>query len=434
MSLPTELWRKVFHHATAIPTTALDPLAGFARHTVLRDGKSSYDESQTTKLALSLVSKLWHVLAVELLFSHVVIRHVHGLNMLVSAMEKYTSDDCAVKRGWWTRYIEFRLIDLPSTGIGYEYVMEAICRAIVNCPNLVAFLDGTTDVSTCSPIIPALTSSCSRTLKHVQWQMCGPDPAGLGSISLECNGVTSLQIIGRTCGPGWDASPEPLAFPNLRSLDILASDDGELICMNASMWALPSLTHLVLRIDEPDTFTTSAITSFLSAHGPKLTSLQLAVSSPEYTLPVDLAAVLSHCPKLDDLVLDFAVAEQVEGTHMGHATISRIGIRDRLPESYPRSIDVHVARSLPLSLFPALRQVCVLPHGEENRNDGLPSAKWKAMEKECRGRGVAFSSENGEEGKEEVALTPMIGISSLFGGFWTARDRAASSVLKYAFS
>jgi hypothetical protein len=107
MNLPLEIIRLVIGEATRVPAAFETSF----KASILEDVETVTDliqESMKTKLALCLVSKSFHDIAIEFLYEIVTLRRLQFVDPLIKLL-RHKSGACKPYHGWWCRRLEIAI-------------------------------------------------------------------------------------------------------------------------------------------------------------------------------------------------------------------------------------------------------------------------------------------------------------------------------------
>ena len=206
MNLPLEIIRLVVGEATRVPA-AFD--TSF-KASILEDLETVTDairESMKIKLALCLVSKSFHDIAIEFLYEIVTLRQLQCVNPLIDLL-RHKSEPCKPYRGRWCRRLEIAIGEGSDEYRGGMWPEEihTLWALVYSCPRLVIFLCavhynmGMRHRCSLIPIrfrIPRtlfqlIASNCSQTLKRME--IHGDTAIRLDRVELLLKACTVLEV------------------------------------------------------------------------------------------------------------------------------------------------------------------------------------------------------------------------------------------------
>jgi hypothetical protein len=304
--LPPEIWAIVFRFATEtageFDTSELPPL---------EDGPRSWDDrpssipQKTTKLSLSLVSKLWNRLSMSLLYEHVRVSTSRGFLSVLRTLEGKKQDPDNLgsgsepfefNAGWHTKCFDITF----RKQIDLALVSSAItARRLVSissvCPNLRMFeVYTTTEFDSLLALITDGETRLNQSIRHLR---VGHNSNG-DSLCAWVSSFPMLEVLIMEVSvyDGTDISMfPPVSLPYLHTLRISDFEDSDLINWIAS-WDLPSFRRLVLN----DTFEIGGPPiALIDKFGAQLAVLDLTHDSDRNVLPY----TLSKCTNLVELAI-----------------------------------------------------------------------------------------------------------------------------------
>ncbi|KAF9010607.1 hypothetical protein BDQ17DRAFT_1346531 [Cyathus striatus] len=375
--LPLELWLEIFQFATYVHrSTTLKPIDPFTRKRTSRNvmALNTPVMAMRTKLSVVLVSRLWQITAVRILYEHLVIRSPARANLILRVLEE--SRDIHSHRDDVSQSDRY-----PSSNMGYGQWVKHI--------EIHAYAHGASKIQFLKTLFPIYGSN----LQELYWNERGPDRR------LERDTFTSAQLLG--------------SFKALRVLDLrhfLGSDniknesDASLstrptlpfvqdLIISAHSRSLviaislcfPALQNLTLRTSPTDVISTELLYLFLRTHGHFLVSVDLPTPSPEFEPEYDTAQPPRTSPHVNPDVflqtgvcpnlvsISFPVTSPQLAPHV-HASVRRIGLRgvrgDRLYPDKLSSCKDHLMAITP-TRYPNLELVQTVGFLVEADSDDL---------------------------------------------------------------
>jgi hypothetical protein len=308
MNLPLEIIRLVIGEATRVPA-AFDTSFKVSISEDVETVTDLIQESMKTKLALCLISKSFHDIAIEFLYEIVTLRRLQFVNPLIKLL-RHKSKPCQPYRGWWCRRLEIAIGEGSNEYNGGMWPQEihTLWTLVYSCPRLGIFLCAVRyNMSMrrrCS-LIPArfriprtlfqlIASNCSQTLKRMEihgdtairldrvelllkacavlevcriervdiydpeWNVYdSPNESDPDECSVELGAVSDAEWDGEAMSEfrrarkkvKWPVQPlrQETVLPNLHTLEIYP------FCLHPGILTLPSLRCVGYRLDMPTT-------------------------------------------------------------------------------------------------------------------------------------------------------------------------------------
>jgi hypothetical protein len=140
MNLPLEIVRLVIGEATRVPAASDTSF----KASISEDVETVADairESMKTKLALCLVSKSFHDMAIEFLYEIITLRQLQRVNPLINLL-RHKSKPCKPYRGWWCRCLEIAIGEGSNEYHGgmWPQDIHTLWALVYSCLRLVIFL------------------------------------------------------------------------------------------------------------------------------------------------------------------------------------------------------------------------------------------------------------------------------------------------------
>ncbi|KAA1475809.1 hypothetical protein DENSPDRAFT_842671 [Dentipellis sp. KUC8613] len=219
-TLPTELWNKIFEYVIYVrgimDTSTPDPFdVPGCRLPHEKFPTKEYRASLACKRSLVLVCKRWHTLATHLLYQVVVlgpqnIRLLHR-TMKHSGRQLYNSTAMSTL-GSFVRHIELSTVDRVHDIVGILSCTHKLEIFSVDCLLYDAHIFPT-------PLIEALTSVCSSTLRKLSFRGAYPDSSDCHDIVRSSRQLQTILIANPDIGYGF-CPVEILRNPNITFLSV----------------------------------------------------------------------------------------------------------------------------------------------------------------------------------------------------------------------
>ncbi|KAJ7635533.1 hypothetical protein DFH06DRAFT_1479159 [Mycena polygramma] len=396
LAAPEELWRLIFHVATA---SSLPRDVGHRPFQSLRDiseTTTSLDEEARrlrTCLSITRVCKLWRFLVAEYLYEDVRIMGAAGLKSLVSGLQRSALEDGL---GGFGRYI--RRLEMPmrhtQSGIHvspFEMALPSSSTFQLGdlfrlCPRLEIFcrpclrLDSE-GINFWASLIDTPLEGDTALLPHLrrlEWSAALPHyfrqltkmkiPRYVTDLDTRFHEVQNTSRLSEliTHAPALeylcissdrrDALSRLPPCPRLHTLRINCSHYHSKHVRNLLIPHtpyLPNLTHLILHAMLP-----SPLLAFLAAAGARLRTLEFAFAPQLVFSATQMQRLLSRCPALDELAFCVGAPEITAPAAFAHPTLRRVRLKLNPDEWYPYK---HVLQTqfgvLTSEAFPALQGV-----------------------------------------------------------------------------
>ncbi|KAJ6480015.1 hypothetical protein C8R47DRAFT_983109 [Mycena vitilis] len=329
---PPEIWRLVFHFATAAGTTYDVDYVPFEIAQELQETpQSAQQEALRVQTCLSLlrVSRQWRDAVAEFLYEDVRICDARGLKILLATLRA---------RGYG-RYV--RRLELPCRRnvTAHEPDTARLVDLLRLCPNLEILvrpclrLDAESIILWAGLVGKVCPLSLPR-LKRVEWHETELDVRFYGLNSKErlkeiVSQATNLRYL--FLSSDRQNSLSDLVLPSsLRTLRLNSSHFHAMSARKQSSRArrrcyAPAVRHLVLHPALP-----SALLDFVAAAGQHLRVVELAFAAQVMFSPNQMLRILTRCPRLEELVYHIGAPEISSFVAGGFECVSVKRIRLRI--------------------------------------------------------------------------------------------------------
>jgi hypothetical protein len=207
MNLPLEIVRLVIGEATRVPA-AFDISFKASISEDVETVADAIRESMKTKLALCLVSKSFHDVAIEFLYEIITLRQLQCVNPLINLL-RHKSKPCKPYRGWWCRRLEIAIGEGSNEFHGgmWPQDIHTLWALVYSCPRLVIFLCAVhynmanrmrghilmpTRFRIPRTLFQLIASNCSQTLKRIE--IHGDTAIRLDRVELLLKACTLLEV------------------------------------------------------------------------------------------------------------------------------------------------------------------------------------------------------------------------------------------------
>ena len=415
--LPTELWELILHFAATneelFDLETDSSLLESPYQLIPRPlhGSSECRRSNTHKLDLLRVCKVWHATLEGRLFDVVVIRSILHFGEVIAALHRPQSGAVSKDRRQSIRRLYLRLFPDISSDASSSTCPPFLKREIVDfisgCSNLEILEDrvkwtgsgqghGAPDYS----LAQAALKACTRLrcfnwndVSHYRARNLLSDPGSdlVCFSALEC--LTSCVFGSRIMTLDVEFVPRATAFPALRALALAIDQSSGWILQWLTNCSLPTLA-VVECIDKEDWEGTSHdLERFLSIHGHKVTSLKLPLHHP----PTN---ALSHCNStLTEMAIKYLHISLIGS--LSFPKLGRIGVflSESEPETGMDAISHAGLGLIEANRFPVLRVIRFLGisgstlRSAANNHSLGPFNSWL---QKCRKREISVEGQNGD--------------------------------------
>ncbi|KIY67235.1 hypothetical protein CYLTODRAFT_397489 [Cylindrobasidium torrendii FP15055 ss-10] len=375
-ALPPELWREIFEFATYMHRSYhVDPLDPFIPRRPSSNAMAPNTPllAQRTKCAITLVCRLWHNIAIPLLYRHIVLVSPSRATAFLQTLNRHVSPTSRgppiSEYGRFVRNLEILTHARNAHHISY---LRTVFRILMSCPNL-HLLSGTWNHPLPDDFMNGLLRICAPTLKELFWHD-GRAQSFMHPDNLSIFG--SLRVLNLRNYSGRDLTPEVFARrPTIPLVDHLILSTTNASFVAATAFTLPKLHTLTLKSSELASTAVEleeVLVDFLKLHGPHLRFVHLPGAHIDTDCDPLAPSLPSHacrprpevflrkglCPQLHTMT--FSTSAPVIQTDEPHPTLRRIGLRDATSMSlYPNkgsSAKLHL-NAFTRARFPALELV-----------------------------------------------------------------------------
>jgi hypothetical protein len=332
--LPTELWRYIIQLAASEPNEVFDTCPQQPNtESVLRKWPTSAGLFYTTKekaeywtrmqlkMAVSLVSKSWRSLSIDLLYEHVTFRTRHAFLLFLRILEddwkrverhnRLTDQSSQlhhigsfVKRLFLLYPKEDSYAKIPTTSYSFGNLEILAAWRPPDDPDITVLLN----------TILRESSSSLRYIGYIEREDLQTVPVNLQSCSaleIFCLLYTGYKQVDYT-------QFSPVSLPRLHTLEI-GQGNAKGIFKWLSRCSMPSLRGVQIG---PLTYELADdVVQFYRLFGPNLRILHLGWSTPH-----NLNVLLDLCPSLQSLTLDYRALEDGQEADLSLPSVERIGI------------------------------------------------------------------------------------------------------------
>ncbi|KAJ7629239.1 hypothetical protein DFH06DRAFT_1480543 [Mycena polygramma] len=346
---PPEIWRLVFHFATAAGTSYdVDYLPFEIAQELQETPHSAHQEAQRVQTCLSLlrVSRQWRAAAAEFLYEDVRICDARGLKILLATLReggahgygRYVRRLELPRRRNVTTQSECHISPLPTHPIPSELDTPRLVDLLRLCPNLEILvrpclrLDAESIILWAGLVGKVCALSLPR-LKRAEWHETELDVRFYGLNSKErlkeiVSQAPNLRYL--FLSSDRQNSLADLALPSsLRTLRLNSSHFPAMTARKQSPRTrrpcyAPDVRHLVLHTALP-----SALLDFVAAAGQHVRVIELAFAAQVIFSPNQMLRILTRCPRLEELVYHIGAPEISSFVAGGFecASVKRIRLR-----------------------------------------------------------------------------------------------------------
>jgi hypothetical protein len=316
LSLPSEIWRRIFRIATDFPgfldTSPLPPALDERRAWTIRHTHPLIGDHMRTKVALVLVCKLWWRVAVEFLYEYVYIAQGEVLTSVINALKKDISTVQQFNRawgtesrplGWFIKRLELNLSGQRFTNTLDNEELDTLVRL---CDDVQVLDIRESSVNSLTGRVPPVVTSKAQHLRYLQMEWYTDEESHCIPLLREIATIGHIQVL--TLLFRWSSTfPfDSLQLPQLHTLQLTVTgwDWTGLIIGQIAGWDLPQLRSLTLYMARERT-PPSILERFFVAHGPRLTTLETKA------MDMALSEIVLHCPSIEDFRFSYRSPQDI---------------------------------------------------------------------------------------------------------------------------
>lgn len=397
-ALPPEIWHDIIYEATFVPgalDTGYTSVFDRARWEEI-EGKSAYNASLKTKLAIVSVCRGWKRDGLRRLYEDIRIdagdRGQRMMTSLTSALARSCNPaDRRQELGWW-----IKRLDLSSVILSDIATFPIPFHLLSCCHNLHTFkvIDEFEDVAL--EVIPILsdllTSRFNHSLRHLDFPLIISSritPSAVCALFLR----PLLETVAFGWGQGVGSTVREFTFPNASSLEVTL--DGY-----PPPWHFPSL-HTLTVLNYWESEDTMHLEPFIKVHGHLIHSLAFYASTcEEDPRATGVRMILSHTPNLKEL-LYHAYAMETElvlsmapgSNETLHLGVTRVGLFDH--SHVDQTVAGHTLIITLRRAFPNLACLRFFPPDPDFAGSSSTSYVTASLLQQCNGWGIRIEDVQG---------------------------------------